>query len=91
MYYRLVPILAVVLVVCCLVWAMASAFGGGHRIGYGGYYPPAFFGPSWSHGGYYHGSYGGGGGYSAPFGGSSGRSPSHGFSGGGFTGGHGGK
>lgn len=88
MYYRMVPLLAMVLVVCCLVWALASAFGG-HRIGFGGYYPPVFLGPSWSHGGYYHGSYGGGS--SGSFGGSSGRSPAGGFSGGGFTGGHGGK
>ena len=89
MYYRMVPALAMVLVVCCLVFALASAFGG-NRIGFGGYYPPVFLGPSWSHGGYYHGSFGGGG-SSGSFGGSSGRSPSHGFSGGGFTGGHGGK
>lgn len=83
----MVPVLAMVVVVCCLVWALASAFGG-QRIGYGGFYPPVFLGPSWSHGGYYHGSSGGGS--SGSFGGS-GRSPSHGFSGGGFTGGHGGK
>ncbi|MGI8915569.1 MAG: hypothetical protein ACR2JY_17585 [Chloroflexota bacterium] len=90
MYYRLIPVLAVVLVVCCLVMAIASSVGN-RRIGYGGFYPPIFVGPSWSHGGYYHGSYGGGGGSIAPSSGSSGRSPSHGFSGGGTTGGHGGK
>jgi hypothetical protein len=89
MYYRLIPILAMVVVVCCLVSALASAFGG-QRIGYGGLYPPIFVGPSWSHGGYYHGSSGGGG-ILGPSGGSSGRSPSGGFSGGGTTGGHGGK
>jgi hypothetical protein len=90
MYYRIIPILAVMLVVCCLVWALASSFGGS-RIGYGGYYPPIFAGSSWSHGGYYHGSTGSSGGFSVPSGGSSGRSPSHSFSGGGTTGGHGGK
>ena len=89
MYYRMVPALAAILVVCCLIWALSSAFGG-TRVGYGGFYPPIFVGPSWSHGGYYHGSGGYSGSSGGSFGGSSGRSPSGGFSGG-TTGGHGGK
>ena len=88
MYYRIIPILTVMVVVCCLVWALASTVGGS-RYGYGGFYPIFFGGSSWSHGGYYHGSYGGGS--VAPSGGSSGRSPSHSFSGGGTSGEHGGK
>lgn len=88
MYYRMIPALAIFLVVCCLIWALASAFGGS-RVGYGGYYPPIFVGSGWSHGGYYHG--GSTGGYSGPSGGGAGRSPSGHFGGGGITGGHGGK
>ena len=87
MYYRMIPALAMVVVVCCLVWALASAFSGS-RVGFGGFYPPIFVGPSWSHGGGYYPPSGGG---LPPSGGSSGRSPSGGYRGGGTTGGHGGK
>lgn len=91
MYYRMMPFLALVIVGCCLVWALASAFGG-PRLGFGGFYPPFFLGPSWSHGGYYRGGGSlGGGGSSIPPPSSSGRGPSGGFGGGGSIGGHGGK
>lgn len=85
----MIPVLAMIVVVACLVWALASAFGG-PRVGFGGL--PIFIGPSWSHGGNYRGPSGlPSGGYNPPTGGSSGRSPSGGFRGGGTTGGHGGK
>ncbi len=90
MYYRMMPFLALIIVGCCLVWALASAFGG-PRLGFGGFYPPFFLGPSWSHGGYYRGGGSLGGGSSIPPPSSSGRGPSGGFSGGGSVGGHGGK
>lgn len=86
----MVPALAMLAVVCCLVWALASAFSGPRIGGFGGF--PIFIGPSWSHGGGYSRGYGGyGGGPSLPSGGSSGRSPSGSFHGGGSSGGHGGK
>ena len=96
LYYRMIPFLAIIVVGCCLVWALASAFSG-PRLGYGGFAPPIFIGPSWSHGGYYHGSPPpiGSGGFSGPTrgpsSGSSGRSPVGSSRGGGVTGGHGGK
>jgi hypothetical protein len=85
----MIPTLAVLIVGCCLVWALASAFSGS-RLGYGGYYPPIFVGPSWNHGGYYHGGGSSGGSFGSSGGsfGSSGRSPAGSFHGGG---GHGGK
>lgn len=90
-YFRMLPSVFIVLLGCCLVFALVSSFSRPAYLPYGGPFGVPIFDGGWYHGGWGHGYGGYGGAPSIPSSPSTGRSGSSSSRGGGFSGGRGGK